>query len=253
MSELVPEQRPDKNGHLVTRWVKPVGKTTGAKVIPTPVVPAAVSESTIQSLNDHIDSFSLEDAECAAVLKRNLLKMGPHAEAFMDLFEFHAGASDLFYDIADVTETIYGAHSTVKEQHRGTVLMNFMEILPPYFDGKDEDGIEAAHFTMVLFAGINGYEATEPYTERERAAFTEAAAVVENIRPLPEDDRGLELLGFKPGPPKVQLADRRSVDILLEHAETADLIGTELMKRQTFHPDIVQQVATHGVMRDGSL
>jgi hypothetical protein len=253
MSELVPEQRRDRNGHLVTRWVKPDSKTTGAKVIPTPVVQTAVSESTIQSLNDHIDTFSLDDAECAPVLQRNLLKMGPHAEAFMDLFEFHAGASDLFYDIADVTEIIYGEHSTVKEQHRGTVLMNFMEILPPYFDGKDEEGVEAAHFTMILFAGIDGYGATEPYTEREKTAFTAAAAVIENIRPLPRDDGSLENIGFKPGDPKVQLADRRSVDILLAHAEIADLIGAELMSRQTFHPDIVQQVAAHGVMRDGSL
>lgn len=253
MSELVPEQRPDKNGNLVTRWVKPDQKAGPAKAIPTPVAPPAVSESTIQSLDDHLNNFSLDDAECAEILKKNLLKMGPHAEAFMDLFEFHAGASDLFYDIADVTEVIYGDGSTVKEQHRGTVLLNFMSIIPPYFDGKDGEGVEAAHFTAILFSGIDGYSATKPYTDDEKTTFTAAAAVIENVRPLPRDERGMELLGFKPGDLKVQLADRRTVDILLEHADTADLLGAELMKRGTFNADILEEIVRNGVLRDGSL
>lgn len=38
---LIPEQRPDKNGHLVTRWVKPEGSSTSVSAIP-PVAASSV-------------------------------------------------------------------------------------------------------------------------------------------------------------------------------------------------------------------
>lgn len=40
MSNLIPEQRPDKNGNLVTRWVRSFTKMVSAKPIPAPVAPA---------------------------------------------------------------------------------------------------------------------------------------------------------------------------------------------------------------------
>lgn len=253
MSELVPERRPNKNGVMVTRWVKPDGKAISGKTIPTPVVTSSVPDSVIQSLESLVNNFGMEEEKCVPILMRNVKKMGPHAEAFMDLFEFHAGASDLFYDIADVTELVYGPDSLVKEQHRGTVMMNFMSILPPYFDGKDEEGIEAAHFAAVLFRGIDGFKATEPYTDDEKTAYTVAAGVIEYVRPLPGDDQDLNSIGFRKQNSRVELLDRRSADLLLENVGDADLIGAELMKRETFHADVVQEIVKHGVLRDGSL
>lgn len=38
---LIPEQRPDKNGHLVTRWVKPEASSTSVSAIP-PVAASSV-------------------------------------------------------------------------------------------------------------------------------------------------------------------------------------------------------------------
>lgn len=40
MSNLIPEQRPDKNGNLVTRWVRSFARRDSAKAIPAPVAPA---------------------------------------------------------------------------------------------------------------------------------------------------------------------------------------------------------------------
>jgi hypothetical protein len=195
----------------------------------------------------------MDDDNVAGVLRENLKKMGPYAEAFVDGMDKHAGASTLFYDIATVTKWVYGPESIVKEQYRGTVITNFMGIIPPYHEGKDEEGVEAAHFAAIVFNGIDGYNATDPYTEDEKTAFTVAAAVTEYIRPLTGDDRGLESMGFHSRNHHVELLDRRSVDILFENVDTADLLGAELMKRGTFNAGVLEEIIKHGVLRDGSL
>lgn len=43
MSSLIPEQRPDKNGTLVTRWVRSFAKKSSSKAIPAPPVGPALN------------------------------------------------------------------------------------------------------------------------------------------------------------------------------------------------------------------
>lgn len=256
MTKLIPQQRPDKNGKMVTRWVKPDSVTSTLDAIPAPVASGSTQEEAINTIEMLINDFNLEESYCAPILLNGVRQMGSHAEAFMDLFEFHAGASDIFYGVADVLDSIYGDQSQVPERHRGTVLFNYMNILPPYFEGKDNDGVYAAHFTRVLFEAIDGYGATEPYTPDEIVALTAAASVVENIHPVALDHRDLESLGFSnlsEGEVKVVIADRRSVDIFLANVDTAEVLAEALMARKTFHPDVVQQFAEHGPLGSGVL
>lgn len=55
MDNLVPERRPDKNGHMVTRWVKP--KTGGSTKASTPAPTAAVGRQIPDCPEGWIDLY----------------------------------------------------------------------------------------------------------------------------------------------------------------------------------------------------
>lgn len=251
MNGLIPVQRPDKNGVMVTRWVKPVSGEKASSAIPAPSV-TAVSSGVMDDLEWHLGNYDVADTESAEVLLRHVPEMGDTAKEFVQSFSDQAGASDLVFNIADVVDEVYGSASTVPVEHRGTVIMNYMGIIPEYFEGKDNDGVYAAHFAHIVFRGIGGYTATEPWSDDEKRVYKEAAAITEAIFPVPST-RGHTHAGYRSADRKVDLESRESVDILMNNISHLDMISSELMLRKTFDAEIVRQVAAAGVLADGTL
>lgn len=252
MNGLVAEKRLNKNGVMVTRWVKPSSGSSHSKALPAPQPgPDKVVSAALSDLEDLFDQYSFDSLDYKKMLRKNIRSMGNDSKAFMERLWAHT-ASDLIYDIADVTDAIYGIDSVVPHEHRTTVLMNFMDIIPDYFEGKDNEGVHAAHFAAILFRGIDGYSRTEPFTEDERIGYKAAATVTESLFPnqLTIDP---ESKGFYIKNQLAHLLDRESAEVLVRNAASATVIADHLIKRRTFRAEVVQQFAEAGALGDGTL
>ena len=252
MNGLVAEKRLNKNGVMVTRWVKPSSGASPSKALPAPQSgPDKATTAALAELEDLFDQYGFESLDYKKTLRKNMRNMGSDAKAFMERLWDHT-ASDLIYDIADVTDTIYGINSVVPHEHRTTVLMNFMDIIPEYFEGKDNEGVHAAHFAAILFRGIDGYSRTEPFTEDERLGYKAAATVTEAVFPN-QTTKDPESKGFYIENQQVHLLDRESAEVLVRNAASATVIADHLIKRNTFRAEAVQQFAEAGALGDGTL
>jgi hypothetical protein len=255
MSNLIPEQRLDKNNRMVTRWVKPSSQGASASSLPAPKVAVeTASEETMDRLQEFFKSYGYdEDCEYFTNDLTALVAKMPRetAEWFGEKLTDHL-ASDLLLSITEVTNDIYGDKSKVPVQHRETVLRNYMSIIPEYVEGKDNEGVYAAHFAAIVFRGSGGYEATEPYTDNQQHAIQVASEAVEDIFPVPDPEQ-LEGTGFTVVNGLVELADRRSVDLIVEHADIAAGITDILKQRKTFHPDVIREIAASPSLGSGVL
>lgn len=254
MSNLIPEQRMDKNNRLVKRWVKPSPQGGSSSSIPAPKAAVeTASKETLERLHQVFSDYGFDlDCDFSHTLPPLVEKMPREtADWFVDKAIEHA-VSDLLYSINDVVENIYGDSSTVPVEHRETVLQNYVNIIPAYYDGKDDDGIYAAHFAAVVFRGSGGYDSTELYTDDEKHALTKASEVVESIFPVP-DPKTLEGTGFKVVNNQVELTDSTSVDLLIKHAHVADGIADVLKRRKVFHPDAIREIAKSPSLSSGIL
>lgn len=254
MSNLIPVQRRDKNGHLVTRWVKPTEQSKSASKIPAPArATEYASEESLGWVAAHCTSYSF-DGELFEVQLPEAMRNMPkeYAEKFASDFEEEAGASDLAYDIAEVTIKVFGPDSTVPTENRAAVLSNYMSIIPEYYEGKNNEGTDAAHFARIVFEGVKGYEQSELYSNDERVAIKAAVEIVETIFPVPREE-GYSNDGFIVRDQKVHLANDESVRLLIENVGNIDRIKEALMSRKTFDPSVVAEIIDNGVLADGSL
>lgn len=254
MGNLVKEQRLDKNGKLVTRWVKPQGQGTSTSSVPAPSVAKKNDhKKALDKISQHCTSYYFEGPlfeEELPVAVRNM--PADYAEKFAEQFEDEAGAHELGTDITERAILIFGPDSTIDPKARVTVLSNYMSIIPPFTDEKEDYGINAAHYARIVFEGINGYERDTLFSEDERVAITAAAEIVEYIFPVPRDE-GYPNEGFIVEDKKVKLASDRGVQLLIENVGIIDQLKSVLMQRKTFHPDVIAEVASNGVLADGSL
>jgi hypothetical protein len=93
-NNLIPVQRPDKNGVMVTRWVKPDYKSSLARSVPAPNVNMDVRSELHQTLVGSVDaSISDQGINKNEVLKKVLRLPVKTADALLNL---HKSERDLY-------------------------------------------------------------------------------------------------------------------------------------------------------------
>lgn len=254
MSELVAERRPDKNGVMVTRWVKPAQGTSGSKPIPAPKSNAAPTDKALKTLNDFLSGYDCDFPPYSDSLRVNVTRMGDYADEFADGVELLFGASDLVISLSEVADRIYGDDSEVPKEHRNTVMKNYVSIVPPYNEEEErvEYGTYAAYFAKIVFEGVGGYSATREYTEDQKIAYKAAALYTEAVFPRPDDGESEER-GFITTDGKVRFADRKGLDALADYPLLADAIAYELSLRKVFSEEHVRSMANTGTLLRGFL
>jgi hypothetical protein len=109
MSKLIPEARPDKNGTVVTRWVKGDGPIFGSTLnVPAPSIPRQPQDTvedrmlsdlgTIINVQDHggRGTVYLKDMEDPEIASGNCWKITSEAIEMMDFHEYGLSGSPDF-------------------------------------------------------------------------------------------------------------------------------------------------------------
>lgn len=256
MSNLSPEPRADKDGKVVTRWVRN-NSSSPVKAIPAPQVSSPVKVTASPETLADLKSF-MKEYGITGRFEQSLTRM----IAFMP--EDIAGklVSDMHTDyfalgnveaVHDMLDSVYGVLSRIDREHRATVFSNLRSIIPEY-SMTDEDP-EIISKTRIVFDAIGGYSLNRPFTEDEKNAYQSAACVIVSINIQPHTDK--EVLAqaglVRNHKGRLSLAGREAVDTLLEHVKHIDSIREELMERQAFNADLIREIASGGALGKGAL
>lgn len=262
MPALKPELRYDRNGMLVTRWVKIDDRAKQASIpAPSPILPAAprASSETKQSLEEFFENFAItREYPYAQVLRRNvaLMSEGNALELVHGLWEDYNAFGNP-EAVAGTLERIYGDDSPVPQTHRDTVFKNFIDIIPPYdmnWDGENEAIID---HTWVIFDAIDGEQEYELLSEEAKLVYQSAACVTNHIFRVPEEaPDDLEVTGFtRVGKNEDELAldGTGAIDALRDNLNIIEQLRDSLRHRNSLHVDVIREMASAGVLSEGTL
>lgn len=265
MTNLVPEQRPDSNGKVVTRWVLPGSGPSSAPSIPAPRSFVDESEDeelctpeTLRAFHGFLKSRNeLGWSYASPLLAHVSLMPDSLADDLMNEMYGNSSFSPL-NKVAMAVRQIYDEYSMIAPSRRATVLRNLMSVVPAQDMLQNSTLTEnLVDFGRGVFGDVDGYMTDYLFSEDESRVFASVAAVAAHIYGDPDSSylevKELHPLGFADVNGRVGLLSRRSVDLLLPHAGKIDVLRDELQKRGTLHPDVVQVVIEGGVFREGSL
>lgn len=262
MPNLTPELRPDRDGKLVTRWVK--SDAQGQQVtIPAPFPAAATTprarKETMGDLEEFFRNFQISRKyPYAQVLRRNvaLMSEGNASELVHGLWEdFNCFGNP--EAVAGTLERIYGEESVVPEAHRDIVFKNLVDIIPPYGMNYDDENNDILEYTWVIFDAVGGKQTTAAFTEEDKIVYQSAACVTNHIFKVPsEAPDDLEGNGFTrvgANEDELALGGTGAIDALRENINIIQPLRESLMERRTFHPEIIQEMANTGILGEGVL
>lgn len=262
MPALKPELRYDRNGMLVTRWVKIDDRSKQASIpAPSPVAPATprASSETMQSLEEFFENFAItREYPYAQVLRRNvaLMSEGNALELVHGLWEDYNAFGNP-EAVAGTLERIYGEDSPVPHAHRDTVFKNLIDIIPPYDMNWDDENDSIIEYTWVIFDATGGERDYKLFSEEDKLVYQSAACVTNHIFRVPQEaPDDLEVTGFTrvgKNADELALDGTGAIDAMRENIGIIDQIRDSLRNRKSLHADVIREMASAGVLSEGTL
>lgn len=255
MSNLVPVKRPDKNGKLAIRWVRPEDTTTPAVVFPAPasVLSQRAESDTLDDLDDLLVEFGANKWSRTQPLRQNVSRMSAEQSQYL-IQEFH-GNPAVYAEIASVSrllDEIYGDDSAVPVQTRDTVMRNFMDITPGYDITGDSENDCIIEATRAVHKAVGGFNRDTPYTEDEKPVLQSASFIVMRIK---QDKLIHEMsgTGISHVDDYIELDDIESIEELSKHVEQLEILRERVADSGVFTADMIHKIADAGVLWEGAL
>lgn len=258
MTTLKAEQRPDRNGKMVTRWVKDTENTPSSALPSVPPVTRTeprATKATRDDLEGYLDNCRISFEHPYADILRRDIRMMSNSTAETMVFHLWEGTFGNDYAVGHALAEIYGRGSSVPEGHRDTVFKNLMSIIPDYGMNHDSENEDILRFTKLVFDAVDGMQTYAPYTAEDITTYQSAACITNHIfRTIAESPEDTEAAGFSgKRHARLDLGSLDSISLLREHIAQIDRIREVLMERRSLHPDVIRAVAEAGVLRDGAL
>ena len=262
----MPEQRPDKNGKIVTRHVRmDIGGNSINMPLPAPVVPPSPVESEMESLRWDLTSAIMEatvryedwgrgDADDFDINDGEGIRSDGiffHLESYPDyliksLDELHReDRHGKFHDIASMIAD-QGEHEKFID--------NFIEFGEPY----DDSGLNIAlvrsldHYLPLASHGrylghaTHIRDASPEVQEGVRALLSVARHLAEMSDSEDFDENGFKLIphnhDFHATP---VITNMDLVDFIMDNPSKATEIGNAISKRRVFHPEAIRVIMDH--------
>ena len=262
MNELVPEKRADKNGVVITRWVKPGrDSAAGSRHLPLPPAIPSTLPADNETLNEYAEFFAYyncADTTYARELHRLVEKMTkPTAERLLNHM-YDGGNFGNIWDINGIVRGIYGDQSTVDPQYRDVVLNNFISMVPDYGMLPDSDEEYVLDFSNNLFKDVGGMASTALFSEAQQRAYASVVAIATDIFKSPkmfseEEISTATSRGFDVKNSRIALSDMRGVNLLVDHPDKIDLMREQLLSRKTFVYEVIREMLPAGAVGNGVL
>lgn len=266
MPALIPVQRFDRNGRLVTRWVKS-NSDTRKTVLPIPpsVIASSprASDATKRDLEDYFENFAVtERYPYRDSLRRNVALMSEDnaSELVHGLWEGYSAFADP-ETVAGTLERIYGESSPISEAHRDTVFQNLIEIVPDYAMNWDSDNDGILKYTWVIFDAVGGEQTTRLFNDEDKIVYQSAACITNHIfKELEGSSDELKLMGFdRPdgsideGQDSLVLDGTAALEALRENIDYIATLRDALRHRNSLHVDVIKEIVGAGVLGEGVL
>ena len=258
MDNLKAELRPDKNGKLVTRWVKHTAAPQSPALSVAPVVARTeplATKATRQGLEDYLENCRITSEHPHADYLRSSIQRMSDSAAEKLVHGLWEGDFGNDYGISHMLAEYYGKGSGLPEQIRDTVFKNFVDIVPHYGMNLNSENDDIVRNTRIIFEAVGGPDRSIPFTANEIAVYQTVACITNEIFRTPADTRdNIESVGF--------IGDRfgaftinglESIDILMDNVDQIDALRDVFLDRKTLHPDFVRDIAQGNALRDGTL
>jgi len=260
MPTLKPDQRLDRNGRLVTRWVRDGAQSSFVPLaIPSPGTASTTRaiKETMSDLEEFFRHCQISREHSAQVLRRIVPLMSENnaSELVHGLWEDFNSFGNV-RAVAGMLDRIYGSDSSIPLEHRDTAFKNLIDIIPPYGMNYEDENNDIIEYTWVIFNAVGGEQHTVQFTKDEKIAYQSAACVTNHIFRGTEAPYDLESYGFtRTGANNDELAlnGAGAIDALLEGVGVIESLRDSLMERGTLHPEVIREMVASGILNEGAL
>lgn len=221
---LIPVQRPDKNGHMVTRWVRPDTQSSAGKAIPAVKQDKPHGIKELKSLlTATIDNNAYEDTNLkpkTALFKHMASLSDSTLDSYLNAIKHHPTkyCSDLLLSVLN------NGDDDQKAQYVLAVTMLDNQIDPEWGDGIG--GTYAYHSATQVLKGLymyewSGFRPPEDITDKSDPAVHQARALITVINRLWENGDEMHLIDDT-----MSINDGNLVSLVLERPEEAEKIAS---------------------------
>lgn len=161
--------------------------------------------------------------------------------------------------LAGTLERIYGEGSPIPIAHRDMVFRNLISIAPDYAMNWDSENEELLAYTWVVFDAVGGEEITEEFSDEDRIVYQSAVCITNHIFKEPRDG-DLKQIGFarpenriEENPEAFTLDGTEALEELRRNIKGIEYLRDALRNRYSLHADVIREIASAGVLGEGTL